>query len=148
MQDGAELELPAHGRGWEDHIRKLCRAIEARMAVHGRAALPSAESVLHRRSSYPDWLTRLRGLLTVAQHRSRAVSVDDMWRVLESPASPAWARAAAAVAIAPAVSPAERMRIRRVAEQTASPALQDALTAVREGGRRRRRARESAHRAR
>jgi hypothetical protein len=85
--------------------------------------LSSAGHLLPGSRSTSAWVRDLRGLGS----RGAPQDLESFWSVLENPGAPPVARAAAAVALASAITPQGELRLRRSAESCASPTLRDAL---------------------
>jgi hypothetical protein len=75
------------------------------------------------------WITQLKALGAgeTATLRTAAVNPENLWRVAEDPAQPAMMRAAAAVALSPALGESDKVRLAEVAKTTAAPKLRVAL---------------------
>lgn len=80
-----------------------------------------------------DWVARLRVLLDLATPRGAALTVSQLWHVIEHPGASPIERAAAAVAVGRHCDRPTRERLARVAAATASPRLRIVLDAVRGG---------------
>jgi hypothetical protein len=83
-------------------------------------------------SNLPHEVARLRNLAESADYRAAPPARDVLWRVVVDPAAPAPTRARAAVALSSSLDPNERVRLRVVAEGTASPKLRVAIDAAAE----------------
>lgn len=87
-------------------------------------------SMLARRGRSPtDWVRVLRALSTDARvgPRQAPVSPDRLLRIAADPSASATARASAAIAFAPVMTPGDRAKLRIATEATASPKLRFAL---------------------
>lgn len=107
--------------------QSLRTRIEAARRNHDQGEIPATEALLARGESR--WIEHLRALTDLGQHRRGALVSERLFRILESPMSPAVARAAAAVALGPRASQDDRQRIAEVARSTASTGLRLALEA-------------------
>lgn len=130
LVDGARVYVPC---GTDDRLLLDPRALAAHLvearAAHAQRAVAGPVPALERRGRSPrEWITELRrlGAGAGADHRTAALDPDALVRVLEDPAAPPAARAAAAVAVAPG-DPRLKERIRVAAGTTASPRLRVAL---------------------
>lgn len=88
------------------------------------------EALLAERSNIAEWIGRLRKIATDAGFRTRVISVEHLWEVLEDKGAQPEARVAAAVALAPQLDEAGRTRVRVVTDTVASPHLRVALEAA------------------
>ena len=99
---------------------------------HGRSLPHSTEArdLLARAGrSTAEWLAALREQRgQTRDYRASAVPTDELWRVLEDPAAPADARAAAAFVL----HGGDKIRLQNAAKTTASPRLRFALEAAAE----------------
>ena len=90
--------------------------------------------VLARRErSHIDWVKALHAATAKVSHRASPLSLEALWRLVESPRAEPLARAAAAIALEPKLAREDRARLRIAAEATASPRLRIALDRVAEG---------------
>lgn len=101
---------------------------EARSTYADRPAAGAVPALERRGRSHRAWITELRriGAGASVDHRTAALDPDALVRVLEDPDADPAARAAAAIAAAPA-DPEIKERIRIAASTTASPKLRVAL---------------------
>jgi hypothetical protein len=115
--------------------KRLCRRIEEARSARD-AGGPMQEALAHGsldlgRKNVVEWVRELRRLGSgAASHRTAAVPVDVLCRIVEDTAAPATVRAGAAVAAAASDAPEIRQRIRIAAETTAEPALRASLARI------------------
>jgi hypothetical protein len=79
------------------------------------------------------WLARLRSLASLEPYRAVAFGRDALWRVVDDPGATGAERAAAAVVLGAAATPAERARLRDAAARMASPRVRVAIERVAAG---------------
>ncbi len=110
-------------------VERIREAIDAQGAPASQARALS----LPTRTSGPitQWVDELRGLLNASGYRDGAPpNPDQLWRVVEDPRSDEATRAAAAVALSPALNDQGKHRLRVAAQATAAPRLRVALESV------------------
>ncbi len=140
LRSGEILDLPVTQRGWDDGRASIVaeRIREAMAASHAEPGAVEDAARLSRGSRpFAEWVADLRAIGSGANatHRVAPVPPERLWRVVEDPGSAASARAAAAVALAPALDDEGRLRLKRAAQAVAGPRLRVALesTAAGEG---------------
>jgi hypothetical protein len=116
--------------------RLVARVDEALAEFRRREAAGDVPGLLARGDRPADaWHAHLRGVGEGANAgpRDAPLVVERLWDVLESPRSPASARAGAAVALGARLDDRGRERLRVAAESTAAPKLRVALESVARG---------------
>lgn len=117
--------------GARERADRLCAAITEGRDRHRshEVIAEDAERLGRRELADPAWLARLRSLGAGANAGMREAPVprDRLWRIVEDPSASAPARAAAAVALGPAMGAEGKTRLATVASQTVSPKLRVAL---------------------
>lgn len=130
-KDGSRVAVPAlipsEDREGDPLFARLKEAFGAFQASSAGRTLSTNLDRDERETSA--WIARLRGLRTRDDYRTAAVTDDALLAVVEDPAAPEAARAAAAVALRAAGDEANQ-RIRIAAEASASPKLRVALEAA------------------
>jgi hypothetical protein len=132
LQNGKHLDLEHSRRFGErtlEHLRRALAEHHAAYRARPTAVLPAAVANARGETSQ-----RLRGALARgAAFRDATLTKEQLWLVIEDPAADQRARAAAAIAVAGALTQEDRGRIRAVAGRTVFPRLRVALTAVVDG---------------
>jgi hypothetical protein len=123
VDDSADSRVPRVG------VHALARRIaQARDAARLRGQYDLAVSLGRGERNTKAWMADLLSLLRrPTGYRVATVSRDQLWGTLEDVAQPAEMRAAAAVALRPALADEERRRLRVAAEACASPRLRVAF---------------------
>jgi hypothetical protein len=135
-----KVEILTHGRRWfhrEPHPETIAlkdRIVEALAASRAGGPEKDTSQVLRRGREGNDvagWVADLRRLLDrEAGFRSAAIVPERLWAIVEDAAADAEARAAAAVALGPALDAPGKERLRIAANTTAEPRLRIALEAA------------------
>lgn len=138
VEHGAELfDLCFVGAGAAAKARACVERIEAGRARAHAAPDPVAALLLpgaSGASGASEWLGELRRLTNAgAGYRGAAVPDEELWRVVESPALDARARAGALAALGPRLDEHGRVRIAQIAGATASRDVRAALDAAAAG---------------
>ncbi|MBX3210252.1 MAG: hypothetical protein KF764_34790 [Labilithrix sp.] len=135
VEQGSEsLVLRFVGAGAEAKADDFIERVEA-----GRARLdvrpdPVASLLASAARSTSEWLVELRRLRDAgAGYRGAAVPDEELWRVVESPALDARARAGALAALGPRIDDEGRVRIAQIAGATARRDVRAALDAAAAG---------------
>ncbi len=128
LEAGEIWKLPIGTPGWGGEARAdaiATRIEDARQAYERGAVMPES---LRRPpdASFGAWVRRLRAGERVG-HREAVVPRERLWRVVEDAAGDPVERAAATVALGPALTPDERARLARVVKRTAAPKLRVVL---------------------
>lgn len=127
LHDGGEERVGFHSR---DEAEAFARQV---LEARDRAVdAPVVEALVRDTDDAAAWVKRLRAVTQRHSHRHQATSPDRLLAILESPAASPRDRAAAAVALGPALDDGSRKRIADVASSTASPRLRVVLDAVRD----------------
>lgn len=110
----------------------VARAREAMAASRGSAAPAAAAALLRKGQDLTTWLRALRATLDrgASGFRQAETVPEQLWSTVEDGAADPTERAAAAVALGPALDDAERERLRGVARVVVSPRLRVALEAT------------------
>jgi hypothetical protein len=125
LTNGERIYLPlAIGDGGTAALHERVR--EALEIHHARDARPLAAMVARGGRDASAWLDHLRGMRD-GRYRERAYETEDLWAVVEDPAAPEDARAAAAALLRASLDAAGRDRIRVASAAAASPRLRVAL---------------------
>jgi hypothetical protein len=135
-RNGPSLDIAVGGARWaEDDAAALAARVEEVVAAHRAGTVGAAAALARGDLDAGSWLRALRavGVGAGANFRRPEVDRDALWTVFESPASPAEARVAAAVALAARPSEETATRIRVAADALAEPALRQALGAAASG---------------
>lgn len=125
LASGERVYLPlAIGDGGTPALHERVReALEIHQAGGTRAL---AAIVARGGRDASTWLDHLRGMRD-GRYRERAYETDDLWAIVEDPAAPEDARAAAAALLRASLDGAGRERIRVASAAAASPRLRVAL---------------------
>ena len=128
---GESLKLPVSTAWGETAMATIEQRIRDIVDLDKRAAHADDEALLLARGDLAmrDWIGRLKaiGVGATATLRTAAVMPEQLWRVASDAAQPPIARAAAAVALAPSLDAAGRVRLADLAKSTAAPKLRVAL---------------------
>lgn len=131
LKSGERCEIPTAGRAEMREYELLAqasllaRAAEARDAFH-RGVVPDAGARVARLGRTKEkWVAALRD--REGSFRDAPLRTDDLWKVLESPAASATARAGAAAVIATEATEEDRARLRIAADVCAEPRLRVVL---------------------
>ncbi|RLB62174.1 MAG: hypothetical protein DRI90_09665 [Deltaproteobacteria bacterium] len=127
LTDGTSIELGAPER----QATAAQQAIQAARGRHQVATRIDAGALERQDRGTEQWVQELQAIGAGARwsHRQASLSQDDLWALVESPASPPECRAAAAVALDLEAPPAKK-RLRLTAKTTASRPLRLALEKV------------------
>lgn len=129
-RNGTRLELACRD---EAAAHAFVEDVNDRIAVVRRATDAAARERLRRNGRSVDaWLASLPAAAPpdVASYRALATPNETLWEILEDPAAPPTARAAAAFALRGLLGAEGRARVTRVAAGCAEPRLRTALDAI------------------
>lgn len=134
LDDGSVERIVTGQKRFDGDTSKTLHArIEQALEAYRRGAGDVDASALARRDQRPlDWVRSLRALSSDAQvgPRRAPVAPERLLRVAVDPSASPTARASAAVAVAPVMTPEDRAKLRVATETTASPKLRVALEAA------------------
>ncbi len=134
LESGEEVRIPiGQARSVDDRTRiVLERSQEA--AAEGNVEHAELDPAILARGDRDvgDWMRALRSLGAGANAtmRTAPIEAERLWRIVEDPAGPPLARAAAAVALTADPAADSRRRLRAAAEATAAPRLRVAIDAA------------------
>jgi hypothetical protein len=118
----------------ERAAQSAAELIQSKIAISDRSSAPVLEQL--RRDTDRDagkWLARLRSLAIDTPYRAAALATDALWRVVDDPSASGAERAAAAVVLGSAATPADRARLRDAAARIVSPRVRMAIQQVSDG---------------
>lgn len=127
LRDGEILKLPTNGL---DQRAELMTRLEAALSAYRKHQRPEGAELMTSKGQTSDaWLEQLQriGAGANAGPRAAPTSPEQLWRIVESPASGAEARAGAAAALAERLDDEGKTRLRVVSDATAAPKLRIAL---------------------
>jgi hypothetical protein len=127
FRGGNDRDVPAAGQLAE----RIVEAIERR--DHGGASLDAAMLARPHGVDTHAWVASLREILRDETFRQAAVTVDQLWSVVEDATAKAATRAAAAIALRGVVDEKGKRRLRVAAQATAAPQLRVALERAADG---------------
>jgi hypothetical protein len=134
LESGEEVRIPiGQARSVEDRTRMVLERIQEAAAEGKREHLELDPALLARGDrDVGDWMRALRSLGAGANAtmRTAPIEAERLWRIVEDPAGPPLARAAAAVALTSDPAADSRRRLRAAAEATAAPRLRIAIDAA------------------
>jgi hypothetical protein len=132
LRGGEVFKLPVGQDhfGASERRALLMKRLKVALASYRRLEAPEHPPLLERgERSTQAWLHRLRevGGGANAHYREAPVEAERLWRIVEAPAAAPTARAGAAAALAPALDPEGKKRLRIAATGIAEPRLRIAL---------------------
>jgi hypothetical protein len=137
LKGGREVEIrtePKANPGASAARAALLARIVQRLAAFEKQEARANTAVLVARGgrTVDEWMRALRALGggDAGGYRAPSIPTEELWRVLEDPASDATARAGAAVALRESLDDGGRARLRLAAEASASPKVRVALEAA------------------
>jgi hypothetical protein len=130
-QGSGETGFASRGAYLDALVARIREAVGARGAAEER----TRAVLLRKRRDIDTWMGALRALLArgARDFRDAATSPEDLWRTVEDGGADPATRAAAAVALGPALAGAEKERLRGVARVVVAPRLRVAMEAVADG---------------
>jgi hypothetical protein len=134
LESGEEVRIPiGQARSGDDRTRMVLERIQE-AAAEGQREHPELDPAILARGDreVADWMRALRSLGAGANAtmRTAPIEAERLWRIVEDPAGPPLARAAAAVALTADPAADARRRLRAAAEATAAPRLRVAIDAA------------------
>jgi hypothetical protein len=130
LKNGREIRIPVADSLMKPEVLSVVKALATALTSYREVDASSDASALRRgQTSVAAWIQRLRSM-GLGSHRTAALDVDLLWRVVEDRTALPSARAAAAVALGNDASEATRVRLRDVAEASIAPKLRIAIEAA------------------